>query len=157
MEIYLRKLRIEDSLISYKWRNNPEIWKFTGNRPDRVITLELEKEWIMKVLKNEDEARYAICLKPTNEYIGNIQLTNIKNKTAEFHIFIGELKYWGKGLGTKATKEMVRIGFEELLLNEIYLYVDNRNIAAIKAYLNCGFIIDSCINGKIRMFIRKYE
>ena len=42
MEIYIRPLRIEDALISYKWRNICEIWALTGSRPDIEITPELE-------------------------------------------------------------------------------------------------------------------
>lgn len=154
MEIYLRKLEEKDALTSYKWRNNPEIWKYTGNRPDKEITPEIELEWIRNVLKKQNEYRCAICLLENDEYIGNVQLTNIENGSAEFHIFIGETKYWSKGIGTQATKMMIKIGFEELKLKEIYLYVDKKNIPAIKAYLNCGFIIEECIGNKIKMVIK---
>ena len=60
MKITIRPLCIEDALTSYKWRNNPNIWKYTGNKPDKVITPEIETEWIKKVLKNENERRFAI-------------------------------------------------------------------------------------------------
>lgn len=154
MEIYLRRLEEKDALISYKWRNNPNVWKLTGNRPDREITPEIELGWIREVLKRKNEYRCAICIARTDEYIGNVQLTNIKNNSAEFHIFIGEEKYWGKGIGSKATAEMIKIGFNNLLLKEIYLFVNKKNIPAIKAYLNCGFIIEECKDDQIKMVIR---
>ncbi len=36
---------------------------------------------------------------------------------------------------------MIKMAFKELGLKEIYLYVNIKNFAAIKAYQYCGFII----------------
>jgi len=154
MKIYLRKLKIEDAFISYKWRNNPKIWNLTGKKPNKTITPEIELKWIKEVLSRKDEYRCAICIDKTDEYIGNVQLTNISNGKAEFHIFIGEERYWGKGIGTKATKEMIKIGFQLLNLNEIYLFVNKLNIAAIIAYLKAGFVIEQCKDKQIKMVIK---
>jgi len=48
---------------------------------------------------------------------------------------------------------MIKIGFQKLLLSEIYLFVNKKNITAMKSYLSCGFIIDKCVNEKIKMSI----
>jgi hypothetical protein len=37
-----------------------------------VITAEIEKQWLLNKLNLANEKRFAICLKNTNEYIGNI-------------------------------------------------------------------------------------
>lgn len=141
MEIYLRPLQVTDALTSFKWRNNPAIWKHTGSQPNILITKELETEWLEETLLRENEKRYAICIVKTKEYIGNIQLTNIANGLAEFHIFIGETKYWGIGIGNKATKLMLDIGIKELKLKEIYLSVSKKNVAALRLYLKIGFMV----------------
>ncbi len=139
MEIYIRPLKREDALTSYKWRNDPDIWKFTGSKPDRKITDDIELDWIRKVMKEENSKRFAICLKRNDKYLGNVQLTNIKDGVAEFHIFIGEKKYWGKGIATEATKQILGIAKYKLNLNEVYLFVKSENIAAVKAYQKIGF------------------
>lgn len=154
MEISLRLLTAEDAKISYKWRNNPAIWKYTGKKPDKIITPTIELNWIKEVLKRENEARYAICTEE-NRYIGNIQITDMKDGRGEFHIFIGEEKYWGKGIGTIATKKMVGIGFSKYHLNEIYLKVNRNNIAAIKAYEKVGFTKTDERDSEIKMVIKK--
>lgn len=151
MDIYLRTLEVHDALVSYKWRNNPNIWKYTGSKPDRKITKEIENNWIREVLLRKNEMRYAICIHESGEYIGNVQFTNINDDSAEFHIFIGEEKYWGMNLGNKATKLMLEIGSKELKLVEIYLTVSKNNIAAIKIYLKCGFSIVYENNLEIKM------
>ena len=136
---YIRPLREEDSAISYKWRNNPLVWRYTGSRPDREITPEIERDWIKVVLERKNELRFAICLKENDTYIGNVQLTSITEKEAEFHIFIGDPNYWGKGLGIKATKKMLDYAQSVLALNDVYLWVSIENIPAIKAYRRCDF------------------
>lgn len=138
-DIYIRPLREEDSQISYRWRNDPEVWEYTGSKPDKEITLDIEKEWVKSVLPRTGEKRFAICLKVTDEYIGNVQLTGINSYEAEFHIFIGEKKYWGKGFGTIATKLIVEYAFEELKLQCVYLLVKKQNAAAIRSYEKAGF------------------
>ena len=139
LNIYLRPLREEDALTSYKWRNDPEVWKLTGSRPDIVVTPEIEKDWIRKVLQDPASRRFAICIAQNDTYIGNVQLTNITGEEAEFHIFIGEKKCWGKGVGYMATTELINIAKKQLPLKRIYLYVKPGNTAAIKIYEKAGF------------------
>ena len=139
MNVKLRLLQAEDAKISYLWRNNPEIWKFTGSKPDKIITESIEKEWLKEVLKRKDEVRFAICTEENNQYIGNVQLTNITKNDAEFHIFIGEITYHNKGIGTSATKLILEYAKSILKLKNSYLYVDKLNVSAINSYIKAGF------------------
>lgn len=76
-----------------------------------------------------------------SDYIGNVQLTGITNEEATFHIFIGEKKYWGKGIGTIATRLIIEYAAKYLNLKRIVLSVKKEHIAAIKAYEKVGFKI----------------
>lgn len=151
IKVYLRPLRIKDALISYRWRNNPKIWEYTGNKPNKIITIKSEMEWIRNVICKEDEKRFAICLQDSNVYVGNIQLTNIRNEKAEYHIFIGEEKYWGKGIASKATKLLLKFAKEELNIREIYLFVNKNNLTALNLYINNGFVQKNIKNNIIEM------
>ena len=155
MEIYIRPLQAADALVSYAWRNDPVVWKYTGSRPDREITPEIEMAWIQQVLARENEKRYAICLAADNTYIGNVQLTHISSGSAEFHIFIGARAYWGMQLGYKATKLMLEKGTEELKLEQIFLDVSTENTAAVKAYIKCGFEIVNELGSTYRMVYKR--
>ena len=139
-DVFLRPLERHDALTSCKWRNDPEVWKYTGSRPDRHITPEIELEWIDKVLSDSSRRVYAICLKAGNRYIGNTQVTNIDNGEAQFHIFIGDKSVWGKGVGTIATMKMLEVIREDLHLNHLKLWVNPENIAAGKIYQKVGFV-----------------
>ena len=139
LDIYIRPLKREDAFISYKWRNNPIIWELTGSKPDIEITPDIEIRLIDKIIKKQNEKRFAICIKRTNKYIGNVQLTNIQNKKAEFHIFIGESEFWGKNIATLATTKLLDYASNDLRLKEVYLWVKKENYAAVRVYEKCGF------------------
>jgi RimJ/RimL family protein N-acetyltransferase len=144
MEIYLRPLSEKDALKSFHWRNDPDIWRYTGSRPSCLITQEIELEWIRHVLKKEDlSVRFAICVTSNDEYIGNVQLTGIKDLKANFEIFIGNKQYWGFGIASKATAIILDYAGNNLNLNEILIEVNKNNIAAIRVYEKNGFSIIS--------------
>lgn len=139
MQIEIRTLKIEDANISYKWRNNPMIWKYTGSKPNKKITKNIEREWIIEVLKRDDEKRFAILA--DNIYVGNIQLTNIKTNSATFHIFIGDANYWGKGIASRAMDLLFEYAKNSLNIAYIILTVHPKNNSAIKLYEKKGFKI----------------
>jgi len=141
--IYLRPLEVEDAHTSYKWRNDPQIWTYTAFVPTNKITKEIETKWLDEVLKRQYEKRYAVCIKATDEYIGNVQIINIENNSGEFALFIGKKKYWGKGIGYEATRQMLELAFTELNLSSVYLYVHPENIIAIRCYHRAGFEVVS--------------
>lgn len=137
--IYIRPLVLADARVSYKWRNDPDIWKYTGFKPDRPITREIETKWLSSRLNKTNEKRFAICLLNTKQYIGNVQLIDIDHDKAWFHIFIGEKRFWGRGISKKATNIVLYYAFTELKLKRVLLDVNSLNIAAWKLYERIGF------------------
>lgn len=137
--VYIRPLAIPDAQTSYKWRNNPRIWRFTGSRPDKYITPEIETEWLSTVLKRDNERRFAICLLDNDLYIGNIFFTTIENKEAEMHVFIGEMEYWGKNRAYEAICLIFDYGFTELGIDNIYVRINPQNSAALALGKLAGF------------------
>ncbi|HKG05554.1 MAG TPA: GNAT family N-acetyltransferase [Pedobacter sp.] len=138
--IYLRPLTIADSHVSYHWRNNAEVWKFTNFNLAGSITQEIEENWLTKVLKMDDQRRFGICLTENDNYIGNVHLINIKDGSAEFHLVIGDMQYWRRGIGKEATRIILDYAFFEMCLSEINLAVDFNNHAAFEIYKKQGFV-----------------
>lgn len=139
MNVSIRPLQIEDAYTSVIWRNDPDVFKYTRNTYNHIITVESELEWIKRVIVNTDEYRCAIIV--GDEYVGNIYLTNIDNEKAEYHIFIGNKSFLGKGVAKKASIEIMRYGFEHLNLKKIVLEVHPQNNTAIRLYEKLGFAI----------------
>jgi glycosyltransferase involved in cell wall biosynthesis/RimJ/RimL family protein N-acetyltransferase len=146
-KVLIRPLRIEDASKSFRWRNDPEVWQYTGSRPDMIITEEAERKWMSEKLSEKNSARFAITV--DDQYIGNIQLTDISEKNkGQYHIFIGEKLFWGKGIASLATAQIIRVAKEKLNLRELYLIVNPEHEAAVKLYNKCGFVK---INEETRM------
>jgi len=137
MRTVIRPLKISDAKISYKWRNNPEIWRNTGRKPDRYITYNDELKWIKDVLARDDARRFAIV--SDGHYVGNIQLTNINKNEASYHIFIGEREFWGHGIAYEATQLIISYAFQKFELDSVKLKVRLENEKGIKLYKKSGF------------------
>jgi len=155
ISVYIRPLVIEDALVSYAWRNDPLIWIYTGYKPTSYISAEAETKWLQTQLNKTNQARFAICVKELNTYIGNVQLLDITEHDAELHLFIGNKLYWGKGIGYQATVQMIRYGFLVKELDLIYLKVHPANISALSVYEKAGFEITGKQNDLICMSITK--
>ena len=125
--------------MSYRWRNNPKIWRHTLSKPDRHITVEMEAESLARVLTREDEKRFAICLSDNGAYIGNIFYTDIRDGEAELHIFIGEQRRCGKGRAYDAVCQILDYGFNTLKLETVYALVKEENLAAKALGRRTGF------------------
>lgn len=146
-KVLIRPLRFEDAFISWKWRNDPKVWEHTGSKPNILVTEEIEKQWILEKLEERNSVRFAIEV--DDVYVGNIQLTNIiEKKTAEYHIFIGDKSYWGKGVASLATAQIIRYAKNVINLQSLYLSVRPENNSAIRVYEKSGFVK---INDDVKM------
>ncbi len=140
MEVKIRPLEPEDAYISVKWRNDPEVFKYTANTYGHTIVIEDELNWIKQAIeKTRLKSDYRCAIVADGVYVGNIYLTDVSNGKADYHIFIGNKDYWGKGVAKKASQLIIEYGFFHLGLSEIKLEVHRRNIAAIKLYQSLGF------------------
>lgn len=149
MEVAIRPLREEDAYTSVKWRNDPEVFKFTGNTYKNEIKIENELEWIHKVVANPNDYRCAILA--DGVYVGNIYLTDIDGKAANYHIFIGNKEYWGKGVAKKASLLILDYAFNTLKLETVKLKVRKENTSAFMLYKKLGFEVENEENVWISM------
>lgn len=151
MQVTLRPLREEDAYTSVNWRNDKEVFRYTGNTYSDIITLESELSWIKRVINNPDEIRMAIECE--GEYVGNIYITDIEDREGEYHIFIGNKDFWGKGVAFDASRLLLDYSFRTLGLRRIKLKVKIQNKAAIRLYQKLGFIEESRDDLWINMYI----
>ena len=93
--------------------------------------------------ENPNVLIYKIILTETEEIIGTIEVRDIDEEKKIGRVgrfLIGSEDIRGKGIGTKALKEAVRIGFEDLKFNKITLGVFDFNESAIRCYEKVGFV-----------------
>ena len=101
--------------------------------------LESIKKWISKNIANKDD--YFIILND-EKMVGYCALYsyNFEKKFAMLSIGLYDEDARGKGIGTAATKQLVKYGFENRDLKSIRLLVSEGNPAAIKSYEKAGFL-----------------
>jgi RimJ/RimL family protein N-acetyltransferase len=140
-KVQLRAFEPEDLDIVIRWVNNEAV---TLNLSDFLlypVSRADEMKWLESVsMANPNEKTFAI---ETNNgrLIGSGGLRGINwvERKAELGIMIGETDCWGQGYGTAAVLELLRIAFEKMNLNRIYLRVYEGNSRAIRVYEKCGF------------------
>lgn len=137
-DVYLRPLRVEDAAVSFKWRNDSRLWRYTGSRPDRIVTYDMERAWAENVIADRSRANFAICLKEGDRYVGNIYLIKMDGVSGELGIFIGDQSAQGKGFGRQALECLKAIAKSELGLRKILIFVRKDNVAAVTTYVRCG-------------------
>jgi RimJ/RimL family protein N-acetyltransferase len=155
----LRKIKVEDVPSLVKYANNKKISDNILNiphpyqEPDAVFRI----SYVFQGFKNKTRYVFAITLKESEEFIGEISLhlDNADNR-AQLGYWVGE-PFWGKGIGTEAAKAILKFGFEKLDLNKIYATCHVENQASGKVLLNNGFKKNNVNGSVIQYWLTKKE
>jgi len=141
--LILREFNVHDYKAVYKFGSNLEVQKYTG---DKIIeSLEEAKELIKNVsfkdYKNYGYGRWATIYKPDNKLIGFAGLKYLPEMDSTDIGFRFLPNYWGKGLATEASKEIIKYGFEKLELNQIIGIAHPENIGSCKVLEKIGLTL----------------
>lgn len=138
--LLLRKFNINDYKDVYEFGSNVEVQRYTG---DKIIeSLNDAKELIKNVWYKDYNkygyGRWAVIYKPENKIIGFAGLKYLPefNETDIGFRFLPE--YWGKGLATEASSEIIKYGFEKLGLKKIIGIALAENIGSCKVLEKIG-------------------
>lgn len=138
----LRELKKEDLQRINKWRNDKELINCLG-APFRYINLDVDYKWYDDYMQNRNSTLRCTIVEYSDEdnILGLVSLTNIDliNRSAHFHIMIGDKDNRGKGIGYFAATEMLKHAFNNINLNRIELEVLESNSQALKLYEKVGF------------------
>lgn len=139
--IRLRELERADVPVINRWRRDRALTAGLG-AAHRHIGIEVDERWFETYLaRRGTDVRYAICRNDEPAPLGLVSLTGIDTVHihAELHILLGDRASHRQGIGTRATRAMLRHGFRNLNLHRIYLYVLDANAAARRMYEKVGF------------------
>jgi UDP-4-amino-4,6-dideoxy-N-acetyl-beta-L-altrosamine N-acetyltransferase len=150
--VYLRVLELGDLDRTYKWHNDPELYRTMG--VFHYVSRATDEEWLRKKQAfSTSEVNLAICLSSNSQHIGDIYLRNIDwiARHAELHVFIAEPDQRSKGYGQAAVRLLIKHAFQNLGLQRLHLLVLEDNKPAIKVYEKCGFVVE----GRLRRHVFK--
>ena len=139
MKIALKKLNLSHATQKYlKWLDDYNVVKFT-DQIFKKYSLKLLKKYILNLNKSKSNFLYGIFVVTGKKqiHIGNIKIGNINyhHHTAIVSLLIGEVKYWGKGIGSKSINLVGKIAKNELGLYKLTAGCYKENIYAQKAFL----------------------
>jgi ribosomal-protein-alanine N-acetyltransferase len=135
---YLRELLVDDARDFYELNADPEVIKYTGDKPFGSINE-------AKVfLGNYNQyalygyGRWAVIDKTTNEFLGWCGLKyspDLDEVDLGFRFF---RKYWNQGYATETAKACVAYGFNHLNLDKIVGRAMEANIGSVKVLEKTG-------------------
>ena len=156
--VCLRPISRHDTELLRKWRNDPNNSLYLRQIP--YITYKAQMEWYRKYLTNKNELFFGIVENDVlNRLVGSLSLYNISNDSCFFgRILIGDAEAHGRKIGLNATIAALKIAFEIIELEKVFLHVYSDNASAIKIYIEAGFkIVDTHTSdeGKIEYLMVK--
>jgi RimJ/RimL family protein N-acetyltransferase len=139
--VELRPLAVIDGRA---WRRlhghfrDPEIAHLNGTPPSRMPL------WLLRRVLRADAARpdrrtFGI-FDDAGDYIGTVELYDLRGSEATLGIIIGERSHWGRGYGTDAMRAVLTYAFEEVGLERVRLHTFGDNLRAQAAFRKVGFV-----------------
>jgi len=149
MEVKLRPWNIEDIESLVENANNYEIARFMSDAFPSPYTLEDAKNFIAFATK--DEPIHIFAIEIDGQAVGGIGIhpqADIMKKNAELGYWLGE-KYWGKGIISKAIREIIPWAFNTYDITRIYARPFGSNMASQKVLEKAGFVLEARIKENI--------
>jgi len=157
--IRLRRDERSDIPKFVEWLNDPDVTRYLSPQMALPLAAAVEENWFEAMCKRPpEEQSLAIEIRealPSTgiipgegrdgwKLIGNCGFFDFNHITrqAEVGIFIGDKSCWNQGYGTEVMRLLLRVGFETLNLNRIYLRVDAENRGGMRAYEKAGFVLE---------------
>ena len=128
---------VKDYLIMINDHENVQKFIRRTYVPHEPFTEEQEIKWVRAKLEEKANI-FSMIEKKTGNFIGNIELMNIKDSEGELGIAITAEKQ-NRGFGTEAVFAMIEYGIKQLGLKRITLKANPENTRAIHVYKKCGF------------------
>ena len=133
----LRELQPKDAPFMLEWMHDPDVVKHM-RRDFASQTLEDCLRFI-QASKDSEENLHCAIVNREDEYMGTVSLKHIREGKAEFGITVRSCAM-GNGYARFGMQSIIKIGFSELGLHEIYWCVSPENIRALRFYDKNGFL-----------------
>jgi RimJ/RimL family protein N-acetyltransferase len=111
-----------------------EVWT-----PETVADLLSRRQGLGEIRREGDRLVLAVEETATGQVVGDVSLTyvSVVHRSGEVG-WIFSPTHQGKGYATEAATEILRIGFEEMLLRRIFARCDARNVASVRVMEKLG-------------------
>jgi ribosomal-protein-alanine N-acetyltransferase len=143
-EPILREFTRDDipALISWTDREDEkQLLRWAGPVFHYPLTAEQVQHYLSGLIRDR-----LYCIEVDGSPVGIIELGDIQQRHRNARIgkvFIGDHRYRGRGIATRALHILLSIAFDQMRLHKVLLSVLSENRRAIKTYTRSGFIEES--------------
>ncbi len=157
--LILRKFCLDDvSDVHKNWSSDEEVQFWYGEPvyKEMADTQKLIEKYV-EASVNEDNFRWALCLKDTNKCVGMIAYFYVYegNNFAEIEYCIGR-EFQNKGYVTEACEAVIKYGFEEMDLHKVQICHNGENMKSKRVIEKCGFKYEGTLRDYFYMGDEKY-
>lgn len=132
--LILRAIRLADAKAMFKYRSNPQIYKFQNWEPKTIKDAEDYISTKIATVPNVPNTWYqlGVFIKGSDELIGDIGIHFIEFDNLQVEIgYTLSLEYQGKGYATEAVASVVNYLFNNLNKHRIIASIDPKNIKSM--------------------------
>jgi RimJ/RimL family protein N-acetyltransferase len=137
----LRAFRPEDFDAVFAMQSRPDVARFLywEARTEAEVREALAMKVASTAIRDEGDILFLAAELATGELVGDIVLgwTSRRDLAGEIG-FIVHPDHQGRGYATEATRELLRLAFEELHLHRVFGRVEARNIASARVLAKLG-------------------
>jgi RimJ/RimL family protein N-acetyltransferase len=139
--VRLRAMEPADAERLFGWINDPEVRDHLKAR--YPFSMRQEHDWIDAHARvSYGNAAFAVETIAESRHIGGVDIrtTEPENRCGELGLMIGDTSAWGQGFGTDTVRTACMLGFDEMNLHRIELWVEEPNARARHVYEKIGFV-----------------
>ncbi|SCF16095.1 Protein N-acetyltransferase, RimJ/RimL family [Micromonospora coriariae] len=138
--VVLRPVCVADASALAAAALDPDVDRLTGTHSR--FSLEALERWYSSRAEHDDRLDLAIVERATGETVGEVVLTelDVHNSSCSFRIALFGRRFFGRGLGTEASRMILGHAFETVGVHRIELEVYAFNPRARRVYEKIGFV-----------------
>ncbi|MBI5077481.1 GNAT family N-acetyltransferase [Candidatus Falkowbacteria bacterium] len=147
-DVFLKPTTLSDIDNIMTWVNDPEIAEYFASLGN--ITREQETEYLEKMLASANDRLFSIFV--DGVYAGQCSLNQIHWPSRNARLFLVlKKKFHGRGLAREVIAAVLRIAFDELALNKVWLIVREKNEKGRHVYRKAGFETEGVLREEYRV------
>lgn len=149
--LILRKMVMDDAADMFEYASDPEVTRFVAWQPHE--SLEDSKDYLSFVVGQQEKgevANWGMVLKENNKFVGTCGYIwwSPEHSLAEIGYAMSR-RYWNMGLMTEAVKEVIRFGFDVMVLNRLEAQHEVHNEASGRVMQKAGMKFEAVLKQRV--------
>lgn len=135
--VIIERLLPVHAKYTWKLRNIPDLWEYTECDTPLPATLQSEQQAYLFYAQQKNNKRYAVMYE--DRCVGVVSLKQIGYGTAAIGYYILDKTLHRMGICTEAVRQLLKIGFEDMNLDLLYIWVNSYNLPSFMVARKLGF------------------